>query len=50
MRISALIEQKISEGKNILTELSTMRETSGMAFNVVYYVAEDVENAIRKIS
>ena len=50
MRISALIEQKISEGKNILTELSTMRETSGMAINVVYYVAEDVENAIRKIS
>lgn len=50
MRISALIEQKISEGKNIFTELSTMRETSGMAINVVYYVAEDVENAIRKIN
>lgn len=49
MNIAALIEQKVSEGKVILEGLSSMRERSGMAINVTYYVAEDVQSAIRKI-
>ena len=50
MNIAELIEQKISEGKDILEGLSSMRERSGMAINVTYYVAEDVQSAIRKIN
>lgn len=50
MNIAALIEQKVSEGKVILEGLSSMRERSGMAINVTYYVAEDVQSAIRKIN
>lgn len=50
MNIAALIEQKIAEGKDILEGLSSMRERSGMAINVTYYVAEDVQSAIRKIN
>ena len=50
MNIAQLIEQKISEGKVILAGLSSMRERSGMAINVTYYVAEDVQSAIRKIN
>ena len=34
----------------ILSDLSLMRETSGIAINVTYYAAEDVEEAIRKIN
>lgn len=50
MNIATLIEQKIAEGKEILEGLSSMRERSGMAINVTYYVAEDVQSAIRKIN
>lgn len=50
MQILSLIEGKIIEGEKLLSELSSMRETSGMAINVTYYVAEDVENAIYKIN
>ncbi len=50
MDLSSLIEKKITEGKKILSDLSSMRETSGMAINVTYYVAEDVDEAIRKIN
>ena len=50
MNIAALIEQKVSEGKVILEGLSSMRERSGMAINVTYYVVEDVQSAIRKIN
>lgn len=50
MNIAALIEQKVSEGKVILEGLSSMRERSGMAINVTYYVAGDVQSAIRKIN
>ena len=50
MDLSTLIETKINEGKIILSELSSMRETSGMAINVTYYIAEDVDEAIRKIN
>jgi hypothetical protein len=50
MNIVVLIEQKIAEGKKILEGLSTMRERSGMAINVTYYVAEDVQSAIRKMN
>ena len=50
MELSTLIEKKITEGKKILSDLSSMRETSGIAINVIYYVAEDVEEAIRKIN
>lgn len=50
MNIAALIEKKIVEGKEILEGLSSMRERSGMAINVTYYVAEDVQSAIRKIN
>ena len=50
MDLSTLIEKKITEGKKILLELSLMRETSGMAINVTYYIAEDVDEAIRKIN
>ena len=50
MSVAALIEKKIAEGKEILEGLSSMRERSGMAINVTYYVAEDVQSAIRKIN
>ena len=50
MDLSTLIEKKITEGKKILSDLSLMRETSGIAINVTYYAAEDVEEAIRKIN
>lgn len=50
MQIAELIEQKIFEGKIILADLASMRERSGMAINVTYYVSEDVENAKRKIN
>lgn len=50
MNIAVLIEQKVSEGKVILEGLSSMRERVGMAINVTYYVAEDVQSAIRKIN
>lgn len=50
MDLSALIENKINEGKVILSGLSSMRETSGMAINVTYYMSEDVDEAIRKIN
>ena len=50
MELSTLIEKKITEGKKILSDISLMRETSGIAINVTYYAAEDVEEAIRKIN
>ena len=50
MSVAALIEKKITEGKEILEGLSSMRERTGMAINVTYYVAEDVQSAIRKIN
>lgn len=50
MDLSALIETKIEEGKRILSGLSSMRERSGIAMNVIYYVSEDVDNARRKIN
>lgn len=50
MNIAVLIEQKVSEGKVILEGLASMRERAGMAINVTYYVAEDVQSAIRKIN
>ena len=50
MKLSTFIEKKITEGKIILSELSSMRETSGPAINVIYYVSEDVDEAIRKIN
>lgn len=50
MELSTLIEKKITEGMKILSDLSLMRETSGIAINVTYYAAEDVEEAIRKIN
>ena len=50
MNITALIEQKVIEGGEILEGLSFMRVRSGMAINVTYYVAEDVQSAIRKIN
>ncbi len=50
MELFTLIEKKITEGKKILSELSSMRKISGMAINVTYYAAEDVEEAIRKIN
>ena len=50
MELSTLIEKKITEGNKILSDLSLMRETSGIAINVTYYAAEDVEEAIRKIN
>ena len=50
MVLSTLIEKKITEGMKILSDLSLMRETSGIAINVTYYAAEDVEEAIRKIN
>ena len=37
------IEKKVHEGKEILQELETMRKRDGAAFNVVYYVTDDVE-------
>lgn len=45
--IKDLIESKISEGTIIIKELDTMRQRSGPAFNVTYYVNDDVE-AFRK--
>ena len=50
MELSTLIEKKITEGKKIISDLSFMRKTSGIAINVTYYAAEDVEEAIRKIN
>ena len=50
MQILKLIESKISEGKTILQELDTMRERSGMAMNVTYYVNEDVEKCRKAIN
>ena len=50
MQIAELIEQKIIEGKSVLSGLAAMRERSGMAMNVTYYVSEDVDSARRKIN
>lgn len=50
MQIAELIEQKITEGKAVLSGLDAMRERSGMAINVTYYVHEDVDSARRKIN
>ena len=50
MQIVELIEQKITEGKSVLSGLNAMRERSGMAMNVTYYVSEDVDSARRKIN
>ncbi|MBO5592137.1 MAG: toll/interleukin-1 receptor domain-containing protein [Prevotella sp.] len=41
---------KITEGKTILQELEMMRETSGMAINVTYYIAEDVAKNRKRIN
>ena len=49
MEIAEFIEQKIQEGKIILQELETMRQRSGAAFNVVYYVNEDVDKCRKAI-
>lgn len=43
MNTNKLIEQKIVEGKSLLQEIGSMRKTTGMAINVVYYISEDVE-------
>lgn len=51
MQTIKLLEIKINEGKNILQNISLMRQTTGPAINVVYYIHEDVErcrNAIEK--
>lgn len=50
MQIAELIAQKITEGKSVLSGLDAMRERSGMAMNVTYYVSEDVDSARRKIN
>lgn len=50
MQIAELIEQKITEGKSVLSGLDAMRKRSGMAMNVTYYVSEDVDNSRRKIN
>ncbi len=50
MNISELIEKKIEEGKAIVHELGSMRETNGMAINVVYYVHEDVSKFRKSIN
>lgn len=43
MNINKLIVQKVAEGKSLLQKIGSMRKTTGMAINVVYYISEDVE-------
>lgn len=50
MDIAKLIEQKIAEGKAILQEIGSMRRSTGMAINVVYYIGEDVEDCKKQIN
>lgn len=50
MNTSKLIEQKIAEGKSILQEVDSMRETTGMAINVVYYIPKDVQKCKKLIN
>lgn len=49
MNILELTEKKIAEGKSILLELDSMRETAGIAMNVTYYMHEDVEKYRRRV-
>lgn len=49
MQTTNLLEIKINEGKNILQNISHMRQTSGPAINVVYYISEDVEQCRKAI-
>lgn len=50
MKTRDLLLKKISEGEELLHEVSTMRETDGFALNVVYYVKDDVEKCRGKIN
>lgn len=50
MNTNKLIEQKIAEGKALLKAVESMRKTTGMAINVVYYVGEDVEDCKKQIN
>lgn len=50
MQVQELIDMSISEGKAILQELETMRESDGAAINVVYYKQEDVERCRKRIN
>ena len=49
MQTTNLLEIKINEGKNILQNISHMRQTSGPAINVVYYISEDIEQCRKAI-
>lgn len=50
MNTKKLIEQKIVEGESLLQEIGSMRKTTGMAINVVYYVSEDVEKCKKLVN
>ena len=50
MNIAKLIEHKIAEGKALLQEIGSMRRSTGMAINVVYYIGEDVEDCKKQIN
>lgn len=50
MQIANLIKSQISKGNNILLELKKMRETSGVAMNIVYYINDDVEKCRKLIN
>jgi len=50
MQIANLIKSQISKGNDILLELKKMRETSGVAMNIVYYINDDVEKCRKLIN
>lgn len=45
-----LVQARVTEGNGILKKVESMRSTNGIALNVVYFNAEDVDNCRQQIT